>query len=251
MSSKEVGHNFLARLGKKRLRPGGIEATDWLIQQGEFSENKQVLEVACNMCTTSIELASRFKCHITGIDMDPKALEKAKTNISKSNLKEYIKVQQGNALKLPFEDNTFDIVINEAMLTMLNDKAKEIAIKEYYRVLKPGGKLLTHDVAYLNPELSEVIDELRQTINVNVSPLSVTNWEKLFSQNKFSNVVSKNGKMTLMSASGMLKDEGVINTIRIVKNGRKKENRDMFKKMHHFFTQTGKDLKYIAVCSQK
>ncbi len=27
MTKKEVGHNFLARLGKKRLRPGGITAT--------------------------------------------------------------------------------------------------------------------------------------------------------------------------------------------------------------------------------
>lgn len=29
---KRSGHNFLARLGKKRLRPGGITATNWLIE---------------------------------------------------------------------------------------------------------------------------------------------------------------------------------------------------------------------------
>ncbi|HCV8703795.1 TPA: SAM-dependent methyltransferase, partial [Staphylococcus aureus] len=52
--SKEAGHTFLAKLGKTRLRPGGKAATDWLIQQGAFSQDKQVLEVACNMCTTSI-----------------------------------------------------------------------------------------------------------------------------------------------------------------------------------------------------
>lgn len=34
MVTKEVGHDFLARLGKKRLRPGGVEATNWLIEQG-------------------------------------------------------------------------------------------------------------------------------------------------------------------------------------------------------------------------
>ncbi len=31
MKTKEVGHNFLAHLGKTKLRPGGIEATNWLI----------------------------------------------------------------------------------------------------------------------------------------------------------------------------------------------------------------------------
>ncbi|QTC12306.1 hypothetical protein HIEAAJJG_01060 [Streptococcus equi subsp. zooepidemicus] len=42
MSQKEVGHQFLARLGKKRLRPGGVEATNWLVQQGEFSSDCQL-----------------------------------------------------------------------------------------------------------------------------------------------------------------------------------------------------------------
>jgi methyltransferase len=45
---------------------------------------------------------------------------------------------QGNAMKLPFDDNSFDIVINEAMLTMLPQISKEKAISEYFRVLKPG-----------------------------------------------------------------------------------------------------------------
>lgn len=47
MAKDEVGHNFLARLGKTRLRPGGKKATDWLIANGDFHQDKKVLEVAC------------------------------------------------------------------------------------------------------------------------------------------------------------------------------------------------------------
>ena len=54
MGKEEVGHNFLARLGKTRLRPGGRKATDWLIASGDFNKDKKVLEVACNMCTTAM-----------------------------------------------------------------------------------------------------------------------------------------------------------------------------------------------------
>lgn len=43
MKKEEIGHHFLARLGKTHLRPGGKRATDWLISQGNFSKNKQVL----------------------------------------------------------------------------------------------------------------------------------------------------------------------------------------------------------------
>lgn len=251
MAKKEVGHNFLARLGKKRLRPGGITATNWLIEQGGFSQDTKVLEVACNMCTTSIELASKYHAQIIGIDLDQSALEKAKKNIRAAGLEAYIQVQQGNALKLPFEDNTFDIVINEAMLTMLNQQAKEKAVREYLRVLKPGGKLLTHDVAYTDSGLAEVLAELKKAINMNVAPLHVDAWTQLFKDAGFSKVNTSSGEMTLMSVKGMLKDEGLVNTLRIVKNGRKPENREMFKKMRQFFTKTGKDLRYIAVCSTK
>ncbi|NEL52337.1 class I SAM-dependent methyltransferase, partial [Escherichia coli] len=135
--SKEAGHTFLAKLGKTRLRPGGKEATDWLIQQGAFSQDKQVLEVACNMCTTSIYLAHTYGCHIQGVYINKKALEKAQENISAAGLESYIQVQQANAVKLPFDDNQFDIVLNEAMLTMLPIAIKEKALREYYRVLKP------------------------------------------------------------------------------------------------------------------
>lgn len=57
--------------------------------------------------------------------------------------------------------------------------------------------------------------------------------------------------MSLMSINGLIRDEGVIGALRIVKNGLKKENREQFKKMYTFFNTTGKDLNYIAVCSSK
>ncbi|MCP6559490.1 class I SAM-dependent methyltransferase, partial [Klebsiella pneumoniae] len=81
--------------------------------------DKKVLEVACNMCTTSVILAERYGCEIEGVDLDKKALEKGKENVQKHRLEHLIHVQQANAMDLPFEDETFDIVLNEAMLTML------------------------------------------------------------------------------------------------------------------------------------
>ncbi|WP_397386788.1 class I SAM-dependent methyltransferase [Paenibacillus sp. MMS20-IR301] len=248
---KEVGHNFLARLGKKRLRPGGVAATNWLIEHAKLSNNSKVLEVACNMCTTSIQLAREYKCQITGIDMDPRALEKATKNIKDANLEGYIQVRQANAMKLPFEDNSFDVVINEAMLTMLNQAAKQKAVAEYFRVLKPGGVLLTHDITFAKENMAEELAELRKTIHINVEPLPVASWEGLFYSAGFKQVDHANGTMSLMSIKGMIRDEGLLGTLRIFKNAMKRENREQFKKMYSFFNTTGKDLNYIAVCSSK
>ena len=118
MAKDEVGHNFLARLGKTRLRPGGKKATDWLIANGDFSQDKKVLEVACNMGTTAIGLAKQFGCHIEGVDLDEHALEKAQANIEANGLQEKIHVQRANAMKLPFEDESFDIVMAGGSLRM-------------------------------------------------------------------------------------------------------------------------------------
>jgi len=110
----EAGHKFLARLGKKRLRPGGRTATEWLLSRSGLHADSQVLEIACNMGTTAIEIAQRFQCHITGIDMDKQALTKARTNILSCGLSNLITVQEADASKLPFPDNHFDVVINNA-----------------------------------------------------------------------------------------------------------------------------------------
>ncbi|WP_439242819.1 MULTISPECIES: class I SAM-dependent methyltransferase [unclassified Lonepinella] len=251
MKKDEVGHNFLARLGKTRLRPGGKKATDWLIANGDFDANKKVLEVACNMGTTAIGLAKQFGCQIEGVDLDEVALEKAQKNIEANGLQDKIHVQRANAMKLPFEDNTFDIVINEAMLTMLPVQAKMKAVEEYFRVLKPNGFLLTHDVMLTTTEAEPVIKQLREAINITVTPLTREDWTQLFKDSGFRNVDSFHGDMSLLSPKGMIHDEGLLGALRIVSNAMKSENRETFKKMFKVFNDPEKKLNFIAVCSQK
>ncbi|WP_079710925.1 class I SAM-dependent methyltransferase [Paraliobacillus ryukyuensis] len=249
MKKQEVGHTFLARIGKKRLRPGGKKATDWLIDQASFSAETKVLEVACNMGTTMIDLVKRYNCHVTGVDLDRHVLDKAKINITEERLDDKITLVQANAIKLPFPDESFDVVINEAMLTMLPAKVKEKAVKEYFRVLKKGGKLLTHDVMLVKAE-EAVVSQLREAIHVNVQPLTQEDWQEAFAQ-QFQHTTIISGPMTLLSPVGMMKDEGVIGTIKIVKNAMKRSNRQMFWKMFHLFRSKKDVLHFIAVCSEK
>ncbi|MDE8688264.1 class I SAM-dependent methyltransferase, partial [Streptococcus gordonii] len=99
---------------------------------------------ACNRGTTTIELAKKYGCQITSIDLDQSALNQARLNGEKAGVGELVTFKQANAMKLPYDDNSFDIVINEAMLTMQTEKWKAKCMEEYYRVLKPGGVILTH-----------------------------------------------------------------------------------------------------------
>ena len=246
----EAGHKFLAKLGKKRLRPGGKLATDWLIEQGQFSSDKKVLEVACNMGTTTIELAKTYGCQITAVDLDKAALAQAKLNGDKAGVSELVTFELANAMKLPYEDNSFDIVINEAMLTMQTDKGKAKCMDEYYRVLKPGGVLLTHDVM-LKQRDKNVREELSRAINVNVGPLTEGSWIQLARSHAFDRVDTFVGEMTLMSLRGMVYDEGLGGTLKICFNALKKENYGQFMKMFKMFQKNQEKLGFIAMVSRK
>lgn len=246
----EPGHSFLARLGKTKLRPGGIEATNWLIDQAHIKADTKVLEVACNMGTTMMSVAQHYGCHVIGIDQSPAAIAKAQKNIAKNHLTDQLEVFQGNAMKLPFEDESFDVVINEAMLTMLSERAKHKAIAEYYRVLKHGGVLLTHDVCLMKGDSPELIRALGEAIHVHAQPLTSENWQREFSDAGFS-VEQNYGAMTLMNPAGMIHDEGFFRAVKIVFNGLKPRNRQQFFKMFRFFKGHRDQLGYIANFSRK
>ncbi|GAA2967833.1 hypothetical protein FC48_GL000395 [Ligilactobacillus murinus DSM 20452 = NBRC 14221] len=138
-------------------------------------------------------------------------------------------------------------MINEAMLTMFPDVSKQKALAEYYRVLKPGGKLLTHDVSLIKEDL-ELVAKLGQTINGHVTQLTRRKWEELFKQQGFL-VTSQVGPMSLMDPRGTIRDEGVLGALKIIKNGLKRENRPQFQAMYRLFKENS--FNYITGVSTK
>lgn len=142
-------------------------------------------------------------------------------------------------------------MINEAMFTMYADKAKRPLIQEYLRVLKPGGRLLTHDIMLLPQESGDVTAQMRAAINVNVQPLTQAGWRTLFLESGFSQVENVQGAMTLMTPSGMIYDEGWGGAAKIVRNALKAENRATFLRLFRTFRRYRHQLNYIAVCSTK
>lgn len=252
MKKDETGLHFLAKLGKTRLRPGGRLATEWLLANGDFRQDKKVLEVACHNGSTAIQIAKRFGCEVVGIDINPQIVDIAQKNINENKLSHLVSVQQADAMVLPFADNSFDIVINEAMLTMLSKEQQQRAIQEYYRVLKPNGFLLTHDLMLVSGEnAGQICEVLSEILHTNVTPLTKPEWKNAFQQCGFRNVEQFSGKMTLLSPRGLIDDEGVLGTVNILRNALKTENREQFKALFRYFRQNTEQLGFVAACSQK
>ena len=144
-------------------------------------------------------------------------------------------------------------MVNEAMLTMLLGDKKERALKEYYRVLKPGGVVLTQDVVLITDDENrarELRIGLSRAINVNVEPLIETEWRACFERSGFQ-VEEKSGPISLMSIPGMMKDEGILGAFSIIRTGLQEFNKEYFQRMRSFMMDNKKELGYICFAGRK
>ena len=81
-----------------------------------------------------------------GIELDPSRARRASEILPMADLR------TGDAVKLPWNDNTFQLVIASTLFTSILDlKVRQLVAKEIQRVLAPGGALLWYDFAYNNP----------------------------------------------------------------------------------------------------
>lgn len=79
----------------------------------------------------------------------------------------------------------------------LDEKSLEKALKGYYEILKPGVKLLTHDVCLLTDDKElqkEVIAALTRSINVHVQPKTVNEWINIFSETGYKDIKFISGR---------------------------------------------------------
>jgi ubiquinone/menaquinone biosynthesis C-methylase UbiE len=87
---------------------------------------------------------------VIGVDISTGMIEKARDNARMMNLK--VDFRYADAESLPFEDESFDLLVNRHLLwTLPNHKE---AIEEWVRVLKPDGTILAIDGAWFDPALN-------------------------------------------------------------------------------------------------
>ncbi|WP_216830704.1 class I SAM-dependent methyltransferase [Alkalihalobacterium elongatum] len=127
----------LAKLGVGGAHPGGLLLTEKLVRSEQISTNTRILDIGCGTGQTSAYLYHHFKCQVIACDIHPLMLEKANKRFQQESLP--IKAIYGNSEALPFQDDTFDIIISESVTSFTNIKR---SLKEYYRVLKPKGMLI-------------------------------------------------------------------------------------------------------------
>ncbi|GGI64128.1 bifunctional demethylmenaquinone methyltransferase/2-methoxy-6-polyprenyl-1,4-benzoquinol methylase UbiE [Limosilactobacillus caviae] len=114
-----------------------------LFKQLQIKPTANALDVCCGTGDLAIELAKRIpNGRVTGLDFNKKMLKLA---FEKTRMIGNLFLIQGDAMHLPFDDNTFDIVTIGFGLRNVPDADQ--ALSEIYRVLKPGGQFVSLEMS--------------------------------------------------------------------------------------------------------
>lgn len=125
-----------------QLHTGGGPATISLANRAGITRDMDILDAGCGLGGSSRLLTQNFNCRVTGIDLAPDFIETATVLTQWCGMDIFF--EQGSILELPHENDSFDMILCQHILMNIENKAG--ALSEFFRVLRPGGKLILHEI---------------------------------------------------------------------------------------------------------
>ena len=116
------------------------------IAQLKDEQPKIILDIATGTADLAIEAMRLNPTKIYGVDISVDMLELGKKKIKDRKLAEIIELLEGDSENLIFDDNKFDAVT--VAFGVRNFENLQNGLKEIYRVLKPGGKLVVLEFSH-------------------------------------------------------------------------------------------------------
>jgi len=145
--------NYENYLGPFLFEPYAID----LVSRLQDKAYNDILEIACGTGRVTAHLVKSVRFHnLVATDLNPDMLEVAREKVNS----EKIKWIPADAMELPFEDASFDLIVMQFGIMFFPDKQK--GLNEAHRVLRPGGRLIFN--TWNKPETVPAIYNARKII---------------------------------------------------------------------------------------
>jgi SAM-dependent methyltransferase len=247
------GHWLLAQMGKRVLRPGGLELTHELLDELAISTGDDVVEFAPGLGITARLTIARHPRSYTAVERD-----RAAASVVESYLQEpHQCCVLGSAEATGLADSSANVVYGEAMLSMQPQSTKARIVAEAARLLKPGGRYGIHELCLVPDDVDESIrdaiqHDLSDEIHVGVRPLTVGEWRELLTQAGLEVAFERTAPMHLLEPARLVRDEGLLRAMRFVWNvARHAAARRRVLTMRRVFRKYARHLAAIALVATK
>ncbi|HSE29975.1 MAG TPA: methyltransferase domain-containing protein [Pyrinomonadaceae bacterium] len=248
-TTKMPGHWVLARLGKRVLRPGGLELTRRLLQALRITSQDDVVEFAPGMGITAQLTLRSTPLSYTAVERDEAAAKIVRSYL-KGDCQSCI---VASAADTGLPSGSASVVYGEAMLTMQPAETKRQIIREAYRLLKKNGRYGIHEMCLLaegmnDESRSQTERDLTGVVHHGVRPLTITEWCSLLKSEGFKIQSIDKASMSLLEPARIVRDEGVFGAVRFVANLlRDSEARARVLEMRSVFRRNQKNLGAVAI----
>ena len=214
-TEKMPGHWVLARLGKRVLRPGGMELTRRMLTALSIGHEDDVIEFAPGLGITA-QLTNALKPRsYVAVERDESAARIVSGYLSGNN--QHCVIGDASETGLPAQSAT--VIYGEAMLTMQPEDVKRNIMSESYRLLKPNGRYGIHEMCLVSDNLDETQRKeteraLTGVVHHGVRPLTVSEWQSLLESEGFSIDSVEVASMNLLEPRRLITDEGFAGALR-------------------------------------
>jgi hypothetical protein len=218
-TEKMPGHWLLARLGKRVLRPGGLELTRRLVQALRIGPSDEVIEFAPGLGVTAKFTLGHHPLCYTAVERDPAAAEQVRRLLAGPDQR----CEGGFAEESGLPAGSAAVVYGETMLSMQLPTTKDRIVAEAARLLRPGGRYGIHELCLVPDDLDEAVAEaicldLSEHIHVGVRLLGVAGWRALLERHGCEITAEALAPMHLLAPGRILRDEGLWGAARFLVN---------------------------------
>jgi len=247
------GHWLLAQMGKRVLRPGGLELTTRMLTALDVQPIDDVVEFAPGLGVTARAALGRSPASYTGVERDEAAARQVRRYLNVEGRQ--CLVARAESTGLP--DASASVVFGEAMLTMQTPTQKKKIVEEASRLLRPCGRYGIHELCLQPDDLDEqskaAIDvALSEAIHVGARPLTPQEWTELLEEQGLTVQSRFTAPMHLLHPRRFIKDEGLLRTVRfLLKVARTPAARRRILHMRSVFRAHAENMAAIAIVAVK